>query len=147
MKTISFAPIALALLLGSTTFANAQPAPAGPSPEPMKESQVEIYRIAPGQQEEFLKFVALCDQANKEAGMAPRQLYVHQDGADWDFLVIQPSHNTPEQNKAWREAATRLGIPSGGNFFLAIRKFVAVHTDTATDGPTTAEEWLKQLHK
>ena len=113
----------------------------------MPESQVEIYRIAPGQQEEFLKFVALCDRANKEAGMAPRQLYVHQDGADWDFLIIQPSHNTPEQNKAWRAAATRLGLPAGGNFFLAIRKFVAVHTDTATDGPTTAADWLNQLHK
>ena len=73
MKKISFAPVALALLLGSTALANAQAAPAAPSPEPMKESQVEIYRIVPGQQEEFLKFTALCDQANKEAGMPPRR--------------------------------------------------------------------------
>lgn len=147
MKALSYAQLALALLIGSTGIASAQATSAAPSTEPMKESQVEIYRIAPGQQEDFLKFVALCDQANKEAGMAPRQLYVHQDGADWDFLIIQPSHNTAEQNKAWREAATRLGIPEGGNFFLAIRKFIALHTDTATDGPTTAEEWLKQIHK
>jgi hypothetical protein len=147
VKTLSYAQLALALLIGSTGIASAQATSAAPSTEPMKESQVEIYRIAPGQQEEFLKFVALCDQANKEAGMAPRQLYVHQDGADWDFLIIQPSHNTAEQNKAWREAATRLGIPKGGNFFLAIRKFIALHTDTATDGPTTAQEWLKQIHK
>lgn len=147
MKALSYAQLALALLIGSTGIAGAQATSAAPSTVPMKESQVEIYRIAPGQQEDFLKFVVLCDQANKEAGMAPRQLYVHQDGADWDFLIIQPSHNTAEQNKAWREAATRLGIPECGNFFLAIRKFIALHTDTATDGPTTAEEWLKQIHK
>jgi UTP:GlnB (protein PII) uridylyltransferase len=129
MKAPSFAPIALALLLSSTALAHAQETPAAPAPKPMKESQVEIYRITPGQQEEFLKFTALCDRANKEAGLAPRQLYVHQDGADWDFLIIQPSRNTEAQNKAWRAAATRLGIPEGGKFFLAIRKFIAVHTD------------------
>ncbi len=138
--------LAIGALLIGFAAANVRAQSSTPAPA-MPESQVEIYRIAPGQQEEFLKFVALCDQANKEAGMAPRQLYVHQDGADWDFLIIQPSHNTADQNKAWREAATRLGIPHGGNFFLAIRKFVAVHTDTATDGPTTAADWLQQLHR
>jgi len=130
-----------------TLCATAQSASNSPAPAAQQESAVEIYRIAPGQQEEFLKFVALCDQANKEAGMPPRQLYVHQDGASWDFLIIQPLHTTPEQDKAWGAAATRLGIPHGGNFFLAIRKFVAEHTDTATTGPTTAADWLKELHK
>ena len=125
----------------------AKSARAQAAPQAIPESQVEIYRIAPGMQEEFVKFIALCDQANKEAGMPPRQLYVHQDGADWDFLLIQPSHSTPEQDKAWRAAATKLGIPHDGNFFLAVRKFIAVHTDTATQGPTTAAEWLSQLHK
>jgi hypothetical protein len=123
------------LVPGSTTAPAAAP-----------ESQIEIYRIAPGKQEAFLKFIALCDQANKEAGMAPRQLYVHQDGANWDFILIQPLHNTPEQNKAWFAAATRLGIPHGGNFFLAIRQFITEHSDTGAEGPTTAEQWLQQLH-
>jgi hypothetical protein len=148
MKTllikISKATLASGAILLASVVAIGQSQTA---PVSVPESQVEIYRIVPGQHEEFLKFIALCDQANKEAGMAPRQLYVHQDGADWDFLLIQPLHNTAEQNKAWRVAATRLGIPAGGNFFLAIRKFIAVHTDTATDGPTTAADWLQQLHK
>jgi hypothetical protein len=30
---------------------------------------------------------------------------------------------------------------------LSIRKFVAEHTDTATTGPATAADWLKELHK
>jgi hypothetical protein len=140
----------LALVLTVAFFAmqvNAQSPPGSPASSVEQESQVEIYRIAPGEHEAFLKFIALCDEANKQAGMAARQLYIHQDGANWDFLLIQPLHNTPEQNKAWSEAATRLGIPHGGNFFLAIRKFVAEHTDTAVSGPTTAGDWLKQLHK
>jgi hypothetical protein len=139
----------LMLVLAVGFFVSVASAQSSPSPSPAsieQESQVEIYRIAPGQHEEFLKFVALCDEANKQAGMPPRQLYVHQDGANWDFLLIQPLHNTPEQNKAWSAAATRLGIPHGGDFFLAIRKFVAEHTDTSVTGPTTAGDWLKQIH-
>ncbi len=123
------------------------PPPAAPLTSSQQESQVEIYRIAPGQQEAFLKFIALCDEANRQAGMQPRQLFVHEDGADWDFLLIQPLHNADQQNKAWSAAAARLGIPHGGNFFLAIRQFIAVHTDTAVIGPTTASDWLNQLHK
>jgi hypothetical protein len=148
MNLKSHRRIALALALGLfSTYALAQLPSGSPAAAVQQESQVEIYRIAPGQQEEFLKFVALCDQANKEAGMPPRQLYVHQDGANWDFLIIQPLHTTPEQDKAWYAAATRLGLPHGGNFFLAIRKYVAEHTDTATTGPTTAGDWLQQLQK
>ncbi len=136
------------LCVASLTHAHAQLVPGSTStPAAARESQIEIYRIAPGQHEAFLKFIALCDQANKEAGMAPRQLYVHQDGTSWDFILIQPLHNTPEQNKAWFAAATRLGIPHGGNFFLAIRTFIAEHSDTAADGPTTAADWLDQLQK
>jgi hypothetical protein len=143
-----FQRLAAAFTLAVAYGAAAAQAPAQPVTAPaVTESQVELYRIAPGMQEEFLKFVALCDAANKEAGMAPRQLYVHQDGADWDFLLIQPLHTTDAQDKAWSAAATRLGIPHGGNFFLAIRKYIAVHTDTATTGPTTAADWLAKLHK
>jgi hypothetical protein len=148
MNLNSHRKLSLALALGLfSTYALAQSPSGSSSAVVQQESQVEIYRITPGQQEEFLKFVALCDQANKEAGMPPRQLYVHQDGANWDFLIIQPLHTTSEEDKAWSAAATRLGLPHGGNFFLAIRKYIAEHTDTATTGPTTAEDWLKQLHK
>ena len=133
--------VGLSLLVPASYGAAQLPSPLASTATP--ESQVELYRIAPGMQAEFLKFIALCDAANKEAGMAPRQLYVHQDGADWDFLLIQPLHTTDAQDKAWAAAAARLGIPHGGNFFLAIRKYIAVHTDTAT----TAADWLAKLRK
>ena len=42
---------------------------------------VEIYRIAPGQHTAFLEAIAKYDEANRIAGLPPRQLYVHSDGA------------------------------------------------------------------
>lgn len=108
--------------------------------------QVELYRIAPGQHVAFLKLIALYDQANVEAGLPPRQLFVHQDGADWDFLILQSAEDwTDQQRTKFRAALTKLGAPQGAKFFLEIRKLMAEHTDTTVKGPTTAGDWLKQL--
>src|SRR5438445_10241683 len=49
---------------------------------------IEIYHIAPGKHVEFLKLIALYDEANRQAGLPPRELYVHSDGGSWDFLLI-----------------------------------------------------------
>jgi hypothetical protein len=109
--------------------------------------EVEIYRIAPGQHVAFLKLIALYDQANQEAGLPPRQLYVHQDGADWDFMIIQPAETwTDEQRAKVKAALVRLGAPQGQQFFIEIRKFMAAHTDTVASGPTTAADWLRRLN-
>jgi hypothetical protein len=108
--------------------------------------QVEIYRIAPGQHLAFLKLISLYDAANVEAGLPPRQLYVHQDGADWDFMIIQSAEDwTPEQRTKFRAALKRMGAPTGAQFFIEVRKLMAEHTDTVVTGPTTAAEWLKKL--
>ena len=122
----------------------AAPAGAGPTSASVA---IEIYRIAPGQHEAFLKFIALCDQVNIAAGVPPRQLYVHQDGASWDFLLIQPEDYTPAQDAALREAGKRLGLPTGANFFFEIRRYIAEHTDTAALGPTTAADYLARTGK
>src|SRR5207249_9953359 len=54
--------------------------------EPVPRMLVEIYHIAPGQHTAFLEAIAKYDQANRMAGLPPRQLYVHSDGASWDFM-------------------------------------------------------------
>jgi hypothetical protein len=109
-----------------------------------KDMLIEIYRIAPGKHEEFLRHLALLDQANVEAGLQPRQLFVHQDGASWDFVLLQPAHNTDEQNAKLDAAFKRLGIPQGAKFFLNFRTLIAEHTDTFVE-QTTAAEYLKKL--
>jgi hypothetical protein len=123
------------LLWGIVTPAAAQTA----SPPMM---DVEIYRIAPGLQAAFLRFIDKCDEANRMAGLPARQLYVHSDGAEWDYMLIQPAE-TPKDKKAALDAAwDKLGLPSGADFALEIRKFIAVHTDTVVIGPTTARDYL-----
>ncbi len=109
--------------------------------------QVEIYRIAPGQHVAFLKLIAMYDAANVEAGLPPRQLFVHQDGANWDFLILQSADDwTDEQRTKFRAALKRMGAPTGADFFVEVRKFIAEHTDTVVSGPTTAADWLKTLN-
>ena len=103
---------------------------------------IEIYRIAPGQHEAFLKEIARYDEANRLAGVPARQLFVHSDGADWDFILIQPSHYPPEKQAALDKAWKQLGLPSGADFFLNFRRFIADHSDTVAIGPTTAANYL-----
>ena len=109
---------------------------------PVATQQVELYRIAPGQHEAFLRFIARCDDVNRAAGVAPRQLFVHSDGAEWDFMLLQPAHYTAAEQARIDAAWDKLGMPSGADFFLAIRRFIATHTDTTVRGPTTAADYL-----
>ena len=128
-----FAIAALVLAASSPALAAA--------PEQTK-MMVEIYRIAPGQHEAFLREIARYDEANRIAGVPPRQLYVHSDGADWDFILIQPDEYPPDKQAALDSAWKKLGLPSGADFFLNYRRFIADHTDTVAIGPTTAADYL-----
>jgi hypothetical protein len=109
-----------------------------------KDMVVEIYRIAPGKHEEFLRQIALYDQANAEAGLPPRQLFVHEGGASWDFMLLQPAHHTDEESEKLDAAFKKLGIPQGAKFFVNFRTLIAEHTDTNVEA-TTAAEYLKKL--
>jgi hypothetical protein len=109
-----------------------------------KEMVIEIYRVAPGKHEEFLRQIALYDRANAEAGLPPRQLFVHQGGASWDFVILQPAHHTDEESEKLDAAFKKLGIPQGAKFFVSFRELIAEHTDTNVEA-TTAAEYLKKL--
>ncbi|MCB2061264.1 MAG: hypothetical protein R3E09_06625 [Novosphingobium sp.] len=112
-----------------------------PAPEPQN-VLVEIYRIAPGKHREFLEAIASYDEANRLAGLPPRQLYVHQDGAGWDFMLIQPAHTPDDKREALNAAWDRLGLPSGPDFFFTFRSMIAEHSDTFASGPTSAAAYL-----
>ncbi len=108
---------------------------------------VEIYRIAPGQHTAFLEAIAKYDEANRIAGLPPRQLYVHSDGANWDFMLIQPAETPADKVEALNAAWTKLGLPTGADFFLSFRQYIAEHTDTFVSGPTTAADYLASRKK
>lgn len=120
----------------------AAPAVSEEAPKPVPRMLVEIYRIAPGQHAAFLEAIAKYDEANRMAGLPPRQLYVHSDGADWDFMLIQPAETPNDKSAALDAAWTKLGLPSGADFFIEFRTFIAEHSDTFVKGPTTAADFL-----
>lgn len=136
---------ALALAVAGLTavvFA-AVPGSAAPAADgPPTRMLIEIYRIAPGQHLAFLENIAMADEANRLAGLPPRQLYVHQDGASWDFLLIQPAETPKDKEEGLAAAWKKLGLPSGVDYFLDFRKFILEHTDTFVLGPTSAAEYL-----
>lgn len=137
------AALAAVLAAGAATAQSA--APPVPAPPPVGRKLVEIYRIAPGQHEAFLRAIARCDEANRRAGIPPRQLFVHSDGASWDFLLIQDAEVPEGKGEAVGAAWKELGLPSGPRFFVEFRSFILEHTDTFASGPTTAADWLAAL--
>lgn len=132
----------LAIALAAPATAQTVAAPESPS-----KSLVEIYRIAPGQHEAFLRFIARADAVNIEAGLPPRQLYVHSDGEGWDFMLIQPAETPADKRAALNAAWEKSGLPSGADFFFEIRKYIAEHSDTFARGPTTATDFLASKEK
>ena len=103
---------------------------------------VEVYWIAPGQHQAFLEAIARYDEANRLAGLPPRQLFVHSEGASWDFMLLQPAEIPPEKSEALAKAWKELGLPSGADFFLSFRKYLASHEDSYVNGPTSAADYL-----
>ena len=142
MKKIAIITVALGLFAFPLFAQTATTTPPAPT-----KLLVEIYRIAPGQHLAFLEAIASYDRANKMAGLPPRQLFVHRDGASWDFMLIQPAEIPDDKSEALAAAWQKLGLPSGADFFLGFRQFIASHEDTFVTGPTTAEDFLATRKK
>jgi len=145
MRLLRASIVGLSLI--GTFEGSSAPAQAGapPSPGPARKRLVEIYRVAPGKHEEFLRAIAKLDEANRRAGVPPRELYVHSDGASWDFLLIQDAEYPEGKGDAVEKASRELGIPSGPRFFVEFRSLLLEHTDTFASGPTTAGAYLEKL--
>ena len=105
---------------------------------------VSIYHAAPGHQVELLKWLAAQDRAAAAAGIPRSQLYVHTDGAEWDYVIIAPM-TTEAQDTALDAALTKMGMPTGAKAGIEFRKHIMSHTDTLARGPTSAAEFLASL--
>lgn len=100
-------------------------------------ARISIYSVAPGRHLDFLKWLAAREEAAKAAGVAVAQVYAHQDGDDWDYVLVWPIL-TPEQERKADEAAASRGLKTGFPAALEFRELLASHTDTFVAGPTTA---------
>jgi hypothetical protein len=135
-------PVRSLVLLVACAVATAAPRWTPDKKEPAR-ARITVYRIAPGKQLDFLKWMAAQDEVAREAGVATVQLYSHLDGDGWDFLGIGPV-TTPEQDKRTDEIAAKKGLKVGLPAWLEFRELVASHSDTFAAGPLGASEILAQ---
>ncbi len=128
--------LAIALLLGSMASI-----PTSASAQDQGESIITVLHAAPGKYYDLVKWMAQIDQIRAEAGLAPRVIYRHHNGANWDFLMIEPPV-VPDEGAKMMAAAKKLGIkPAPGAF----RTLVMDHEDTIVGGPTTATAVLAEM--
>jgi hypothetical protein len=116
--------------------------------QPWPEAQFEIFKLAPGKHEAFIRKLAQWDQVSAAGGQPPTQIFIHDHGADWDVLLFKPFPRppiTPAQQAAMDAKAEELHLKTGPAFFLEMRENVAAHTDSKTQGPLTAAQWLARL--
>lgn len=133
-----------ALLAGVVALAAAVSLPTSATAQTAGRAIVSTWHAAPGEQIALLKWLADQDKVAVAAGVPKAQVYVHTDGAEWDYLVVQPL-TTPEQEAALEAAGKRLGIDAGLRSSIEFRKHIASHTDTLVRGPMTAADYLGQL--
>ena len=131
----------------------AQQAPAAPpaaEDAPWPEAWFEIFRLAPGKHEEFVRLIAKGDEVARAGGQPPTQLYFHEHGGDWDVILFKPVTNvkpTAAQQAAMDAKSKELRMESGPAYFINIRKTVASHEDSKASGPISAAQWLARLEK
>jgi hypothetical protein len=109
-------------------------------------ARISIYRVAPGRHLDILKWLAAREEITKEAGVPATQLYAHNDGDSWDYLLIWPI-TTADQERKLDELAARKGLKTGFAASIEFREMLASHTDTYASGPMTAAELVAAAAK
>lgn len=116
--------------------------------KPWPEAQFEVFRMAPGKQENFIRKLAQWDVVSQAGGQPATQMFIHEDGEDWDVLLFKPYPKTPitpAQQAAMDARAEELHLKTGVAFWLEIRQNMATHTETKAQGPITAAQWIERL--
>jgi hypothetical protein len=139
------------LMLAGSALAQDRPAQSSaPPPEVQMTAPVfEMFRLAPGQTEAFIRSMAMWDKVSIAGGQPPTQLFLHAGGEGWDVLLYKPARPkpTPAQEAAMAAKTNELGLATGALYFLEIREQMADHIHFEATGPTTAQQWLEQLDR
>ena len=95
------------------------------------ERVVTQLHAAPGKYRDVVKWLTDVDRVRAEAGLEARLIYRHRNGANWDFLVIEPPV-VDDEDERMDAAAEKLGIT-----LAVFRDIIMDHEDTIVGGPTT----------
>jgi hypothetical protein len=116
--------------------------------KPWPQAVFEVFKMAPGKQEAFIRKLAQWDQVSAAGGQPATQMFIHEDGEEWDVLLFKPFPKVPitaAQQAAMDAKADELHLKTGQAFFLEMRQNVASHTETKAQGPVSAAQWLARL--
>lgn len=147
-----FSTRVLAMLLFVSGSALAQDAPSeapASAKVEMTTPTFEMFRLAPGRTEAFIRDMAVWDEVSVAGGQPPTQLFLHAGGEGWDVLLYKPARPkpTPAQEAAMAAKIKALGLPTGPLYFLHVREMMADHVHFEATGPTEAARWLEQLDR
>jgi hypothetical protein len=137
--------LAAVTLVAASSLVLAAPRWTQDKPEPAR-ARISIYRVAPGRHLDLLKWLAAREDIAKEAGVPATQVYAHNDGDSWDYLLVWPV-TTAEQDRKLDELTARKGLKTGFAASIEFRQMLASHTDTFATGPLTAVELLAAAEK
>jgi hypothetical protein len=140
---VRFSRFLLLTLVAALTLAAALPAM---SQEPSSRAVVSLYRIAPGKQLAFLKWMAARDAIAHAAGVPATQWYAHIDGDSWDYVGIAPYTDDATGDRL-DEMARKQGLKAGPQAGLELREMMASHTDTISAGPYSAAQLVDRASK
>jgi hypothetical protein len=144
--------LSLALLvLAAPALAQNKPIepPSASAQVEMTTPTFEMFRLAPGQTETFIRSMAEWDKVSIAGGQPPTQLFLHAGGEGWDALLYKPARPkpTPAQEAAMAAKIKELGLPTGALYYITIREEMADHIHFEAAGPTTAAQWVAELEK
>ena len=136
----------LSILIVVTAAAMLMPARATP-PAELTQPVFEMFRLAPGKTESFIRSMAEWDKVNVAGGQPPTQLFLHAGGEGWDVLLYKPARPkpTPAQEAAMAAKIAELKLPTGALYFVSVREEMADHVHFEASGPTTAAQWVAEL--
>jgi len=140
----------LLAMLAIAAPAYAQDKPAAESVKVEMTTPVfEMFRLAPGQTEAFIRSMAVWDKVSIAGGQPPTQLFLHAGGEGWDVLLYKPARPkpSPAQEAAMAAKIKELGLPTGALYFVTVREKMADHTHFEATGPTTAAQWVAELDR
>lgn len=139
--------LALLALAGSALAQGKSAADPVPAKIAMTTPVFEMFRLAPGKTEAFIRSMAEWDKVNVAGGQPPTQLFLHAGGEGWDVLLYKPARPkpTPAQEAAMAAKIQELGLPTGARYFVEVREQMADHTHFEAVGPITAAQWVAEL--
>lgn len=143
----------ISVLIACAAVSSAQSKPAEQTKAPveieMTTPSFEMFHLAPGKTEAFIRSMADWDKVSIAGGQPATQLFLHAGGEGWDVLLYKPARPKPTaaQNAIMAAKAEELGLASGASYFLQIREQMADHTHFDAHGPTTAADWLTELDR